>query len=129
MSYNYTVLQIPMSNDIYDFVNKHGREAAIKQYPEYQTRMEVMFYGSEGFLSWMSEYYDAVCDVDADSLDQVFEIGNIGPECLITRKKPMHSVSVGDIIRCNRTGTFHMVDGYGFTQLLSFTNPAYQEVV
>lgn len=126
---NYTVLQVQVSRSVFDQVGKIGREAAMKQYPEYHTRMEVMFDGSEGFLSWMSEYYDAVCDIDANSLDQVFEIGNIGPESKITRKKSMHSVSVGDIIRCNRTGTFHMVDGYGFTQLLSFTNPAYQEVV
>jgi hypothetical protein len=126
---NYTVLQVQVSRAVFDQVGKIGREAAMKQHPEYHARMEVMLDGSEGFLSWMSEYYDAVCDVDANSLDQVFKIGNIGPESKIVRKKPMHSVSVGDIIRCNRTGTFHMVDGIGFTQLLSFTNPAYQKVV
>ena len=117
---NYTVLQVPMNKEIYDFVNKHGHESAIKMYPQYEARMKIQFFGSGNFLAWMSEYFVPVCQIDADTLDQVFEIGNIGPESKMVRLERMHSVSVGDVIRCNRTDTYHMVDNYGFTQLLSF---------
>lgn len=117
---NYTVLQIPMSNEIYDFANKHGHESAITMYPSYHARMKTLFKGSENFVAWMSEYFVPVCNIDAEDLEEVFHIGNIGTGLQLQRLARMHSVSVGDVIRCNRTGTYHMVDSYGFTQLLSF---------
>ena len=43
-------------------------------------------------------FYEHVCDIEADTLDHVFEIGNVGPEERITRHAPMHSISVGDVI-------------------------------
>jgi len=43
-------------------------------------------------------FYEHVCDIEADHLDHVFEIGNVGPEQRITRHAPMHSISVGDVI-------------------------------
>lgn len=60
------------------------------------------------------EFYRKVAMVDAVSFDQVFEIGNIGPENKITRLAPMRSVSVGDVIRCNDTGVTKFVDSFGF---------------
>ena len=42
--------------------------------------------------------YTHVSNIEADSANQVFEIGNIGPESAITRFSRMHSLSVGDII-------------------------------
>lgn len=42
--------------------------------------------------------YAPVAEITADSLSQVFEIGNIGPESSIKRLAPMHSISVGDVI-------------------------------
>ena len=39
-----------------------------------------------------------VADIEAEHIEQVFEIGNIGPEHRITRHKPMHSVSVGNLV-------------------------------
>ena len=44
-------------------------------------------------------YYSTVAEIDAKSFDDVFEIGNIGPENKIKRFTPMRSVSVGDVIR------------------------------
>lgn len=44
--------------------------------------------------------YGVVCEIEADDLDHVFQIGNIGPEENITRiADRMHSISVGDVIR------------------------------
>ena len=60
--------------------------------------------------------YDIVAEIEATDLDEVFEIGNIGPEEKITRIAPMHSVSVGDIIRDDR-GRCFVVSPIGFTRL------------
>ena len=60
--------------------------------------------------------YDIVCEIEAADLDEVFEIGNIGPEEKITRIAPMHSVSVGDVIRTDR-GRCFVVSDFGFTRL------------
>ena len=60
--------------------------------------------------------YEAVCEIEAADLDEVFEIGNIGPEEKITRIAPMHSVSVGDVIRTDR-GRCFVVSNFGFTRL------------
>jgi hypothetical protein len=118
---NYTVLQYHMSHAVADSINELGWEKAIELHPEVKIGREVRFGGSEGFSSWMSKYYVPVAHIDAVSLDGVFHIGNVGPENKIDRiGNRMHCVSVGDIIRDNKTGTYHMVDCIGFTQLLSF---------
>ena len=60
--------------------------------------------------------FDIVAEIEAADLDEVFEIGNVGPEEKITRIAPMHSVSVGDIIRDDR-GRCFVVAPIGFTRL------------
>ena len=42
--------------------------------------------------------YEHVADLDVADLNEAFEVGNIGPESKYTRHKPMHSISVGDIL-------------------------------
>ena len=42
--------------------------------------------------------YSKVAVIDAEDLEGVFTIGNIGPEYKIERIAPMHSVSVGDVV-------------------------------
>lgn len=60
--------------------------------------------------------YDVVCEIEAADLDEVFKIGNIGPEDRITRLDKMHSISVGDIIR-DDIGRCFVVSPIGFTRL------------
>ena len=62
------------------------------------------------------EKYEHVADLEATTLDEAFEVGNIGPEEKITRIAPMHSVSVGDVIRDDR-GRCFVVSSIGFTRL------------
>lgn len=83
------------------------------------TKQNLMFEGSDAFNTNMSDLFACVMDVDATDLDDVFEIGNIGPQSKIVEKFAVrrHSVSVGDIIRDNTDGTYHMVDDMGFTQV------------
>jgi hypothetical protein len=117
----YTVFQYHMSDDAMNKLNSVGWGGDFGAYPELAIQRDVKFSGgSEGFSAWMSKYYTPVCNIDAATLNGVFQIGNMGPEESIERLGKMHSVSVGDVIRDNEMGTYHMVDAEGFTQLLSF---------
>ena len=55
--------------------------------------------------------------ITADDLDEVFEIGNIGPEYNIERVGPMHSISVGDVIVDTGYDVAWYVDSFGFGEL------------
>lgn len=120
----YTVYQFSLSRAARDAVNSVGWTEAQAQFPEVKIQQLVKFQGSEGFSAWMSEYYTPVAHIDAPNLDAVFHIGNVGTGLQLQRLGPMHSVSVGDVILDRTDGTYHMVDSYGFTQLLSFTEQA-----
>jgi len=58
--------------------------------------------------AWDAGFYNHVCNIIADDLDDVFRIGNIGPEEDIERLDRMHSISVGDIIK-NEDGEMFVV--------------------
>lgn len=62
-------------------------------------------------------YYRPVCEIEANNLDEVFEIGNIGPESRINRLDRMHSISVGDVICDEETGKLHSVAKFGFSRV------------
>lgn len=112
----YTVLQIQIDRSVYDRVNELGHEAAAAQYPEYRAYMDCSFRGSKRYKQEYAEYFKPVCTIEADNLNRVFDIGNIGPEEKITRLLPMHSISVGDIIE-DEQGNRVMVDSWGFGEI------------
>ena len=117
----YTVYQFKLSHEAADEVNRVGWDEAMKLFPEVEINLRVSFMGgSTNFSEWMSEYYNPVCTIDAESLNQVFHIGNMGPEESIERLAPMHSVSVGDVIFDSQNNTYTMVDGDGFSELTNF---------
>jgi len=62
--------------------------------------------------------YEEVAEIEADNLNEVFQIGNIGPDEKIKRFdfQPMHSISVGDVIRDDR-GRCFVVAPLGFERL------------
>jgi len=112
----FKVLQIQIDRCVSDSVNTLGHQGAAEQYPEYAARLETSFKGSLGYKPEYGVYYVQVCSIDAEDLDAVFRIGNIGPESCITRLGQMHSVSVGDIIE-DPEGTQYMVNSFGFKEL------------
>jgi hypothetical protein len=59
--------------------------------------------------------YSKVAVIEAEDLEQVFTIGNIGPEHRIERLAPMHSVSVGDVV-VDSNGLASFVAPLGFKQ-------------
>ena len=62
--------------------------------------------------------YTFVAEIQADGLDHCFEIGNIGPESAITRKRKMTSLSAGDVLIDWKAGEMHLIANIGFTQVI-----------
>ena len=60
--------------------------------------------------------YTAVSFIEATCLDEVFQVGNIGPESQITRLGRMASISVGDLIE-DEDGNRHVVANFGFKEV------------
>ena len=60
--------------------------------------------------------YEHVADLAVDTLNEAFEVGNIGPESKYTRYKPMHSLSVGDILVDENNKPF-VIARFGFDEL------------
>jgi hypothetical protein len=60
--------------------------------------------------------YVYVADLDVDTLDDAFEVGNMGPEEKITRHNKMSSVSVGDILVNDQADTY-VVASFGFDKI------------
>lgn len=81
------------------------------------TLFKLRFNGDLDFKTF-EENYVIVAKIEANDLDEVFEIGNIGPEEKIIRSEnPMHSISVGDVIFNDKDKTYTIVKGFGFATL------------
>jgi len=62
------------------------------------------------------DLYTGVSFIEATCLDEVFQVGNIGPESQITRLGRMASISVGDLIE-DEDGNRHVVANFGFKEV------------
>jgi len=69
--------------------------------------------------AWDAGFYTHVANITASNLEDVYKVGNIGPEENIERLAEMHSVSVGDVIVENDCcGERYVVASFGFQQIL-----------
>lgn len=84
-----------MKYTVYQMIPSHRSYLAEHKSDEY---FQVSFYGNVPASLFLA-HYDKVCEIEASDLNEVFEIGNIGPEEKITRLDRMHSISVGDVIK------------------------------
>lgn len=98
---SFKVFQIRLSDEDYAKINETGHVSV----PKNKARIEihVATYEDKDISSLVREaldrgFYDHVADIEAADLDDVFRVGNVGPEEAITRHAPMHSISVGDVI-------------------------------
>ena len=113
----YEVYQMHLSDKVFDEVNRLGHAGAAKAYPEYEAYQGTHFAGSKGFKSTYLQYFSKVAEIEAQDLEQVFEIGNgYGDQTKIARLGRMHSVSVGDIVVAD-DGRYMMVDRMGFNEV------------
>jgi len=92
-----------------------------------------MFYGKGNSFRLMDniQHYKHVANLDVETLDEAFEVGNIGPEEKYTRFARMHSVSVGDILITD-SGSTYVVADFGFDliepQFMLAVEEQYEEV-
>ena len=97
----FTVYQINLSDK--DYENRELREMYLDTTMNPTARS----------IEKASGLYAKVAEIDAEDFEEVFQIGNMGPEEKITRINPMHSVSVGDIVKCE-DGLTKFVAPFGF---------------
>jgi len=78
---------------------------------------KLRFNGDLDFKTF-EENYVIVAKIEANDLDEVFEIGNNGPqEKIIRSENRMHSISVGDVIYNDQDKKYSIVDSFGFKTL------------
>jgi hypothetical protein len=110
---NYTIFQINLTDAQIDEVN-----TAKGDYPEfYAKKLRTDCSPTVAAILDAFDMYKPVAKIEAENLEQVFHIGNAGPEEKIERLDQMHSVSVGDMVFDPRTGIYHYVESFGFGEL------------
>lgn len=87
------------------------------QLPEESKFIRDLYFMSAKEIAEISDEYRMVALVDGETLDDVFTVGNIGPESKIERVESMHSVSVGDIIQDVIDDKTFVVAKYGFEEI------------
>jgi|TARA_R100000951_G_C2564324_1_gene156635 hypothetical protein len=98
-----------MKFSIHQMIPSHRKYLAEHKSEEY---FQVSFYGNVPKSLFLA-HYNKVSEIVADDLDEVFQIGNIGPEECITRLGRMSSISVGDVIEDEEHRLF-VVKSFGF---------------
>ena len=114
----YKLYQIRVTKADRDAINAGTATAAQKQLFDARFRIRM---SDEDTPDVDPTMYSHVANLAVTDLDACFEVGNIGPESAIERLRPMHSVSVGDVLVAE-DDTAHIVCGVGFAELKDFTN-------
>ena len=102
-----------MKFSVHQMIKDHLKYFVEHQPDEY---FDISFNGNVSPAIFLA-HYSKVCEIVAEDLNEVFEIGNIGPEDKITRLGRMHSISVGDVIRVEEgpeMGYIYVVKPTGF---------------
>ena len=110
----YKLHQIHLTDAEVDQVNAEGHDSVHKQ----KLKLDMNFGDTPVVAREAMDlgYYNQVALIEADSLEGVFHVGNVGPEESITRLGRMHSVSVGDVVE-DEQGVQSVVASFGFRQL------------
>jgi len=91
---------------------------ALFQLPEESKFIRDLYFMDANEIAAISDEYRMVALIDGETLDDVFSIGNMGPESKIERVEPMHSVSVGDIIQDVIDNKTFVVAKFGFEEIV-----------
>jgi len=109
----FKIFQIRLNKEEYDQVNLTGHYSVPKQ--KFKLDLESRKVSSN-FVKNGFNYFNHVASITATDLNEVFEIGNIGPDNKILKLDKMHSISVGDVIE-NESGFRFLVQSFGFKNL------------
>ena len=115
----FQLMQIHLTNDEVDAINKAQDHGVIPK-NKMRIAMQMDFSGSKttkiAAEAMSKGFYNHVANIEANDLDEVFEIGNIGPESAIERLGRMSSVSVGDVL-VDEAGNASVVASFGFQEV------------
>ena len=88
--------------------------------PKFVAQQETSVFGVDRFEDKHEQFYKKVCETTFTELEQAFHGMNMWTdesEAKITRLRPLHSLSVGDIVHNTATGTAYMCGRTGWGQL------------
>jgi len=111
----YEIYQVLITELEVNLINANGRDKAAEMSPVVNAYM-LSTLDRDYQKAWDTGEYTKVAVIDAEDLNDVFRIGNIGPEENIERLERMHSVSVGDVIK-DSDGNLVAVASCGFDSL------------
>ncbi len=116
MSSKYKIFQIKLTDAERDIVNAEGHDAVHKNSLRLDMSLKKYDTAHVAADAFRRGYYTHVSNITGETLEDVFHIGNMGPEDAIERLKPMHSLSIGDIVE-KPDGTKHVVADWGFKEV------------
>jgi len=113
----FKVYQIQLTDAEVAMINANGHDSVPKQ----KLRLDIsMSFGKpvDGLVkeAIAADYYTHVGNITANDLEDVFNVGNIGPEESIERLGRMSSLSVGDVVE-DENGVRHVVASFGFEEI------------
>jgi hypothetical protein len=121
---SFALFQIQITQDMRDHINTFGWEA-LSDLPAFETKQELSIRGSSKFVPVRHDiFFEQVSTITAENLEDVFRVGNLGPEDQIERFAPMHSPSIGDVVVDMENGRSFMVDPFGFERIVFNMNIA-----
>lgn len=106
----YKILQIEITRELASKVNAGE---TVQEFISYQNGL------FSNFENIDRSFYKHVATIEAQDLDEVFKISNLGPEESVQRHGSMRSLSVGDIV-IDASGTEFFVASDGFTPVSDF---------
>ncbi len=112
----FKLYQIHLTDAEVDLINAEGHDAVHKQSLKLDMGLRKNDTGRVAADAFNRGYYTHVSNITAESLENVFTVGNMGPEENIERLSRMYSVSVGDIVE-DETGKQSVVDSFGFKEV------------
>ena len=117
MNMKYKIFQIQLTDAEVAMINANGHDSVPKQ--KLRLNISMSFGEPIGGLvkeALAADYYTHVGNITANDLEDVFNVGNIGPEENIERLDRMSSLSVGDVVE-DEDGVRHVVASFGFEEI------------
>jgi hypothetical protein len=117
MNMKYKIFQIQLTDAEVAMINANGHDSVPKQ--KLRLNISMSFGEPIGGLvkeALAADYYTHVGNITANDLEDVFNVGNIGPEENIERLDRMSSLSVGDVVE-DEHGVRHVVASFGFEEI------------
>ena len=113
----FKVYQIQLTKAEIEMINTNGHNSVPKQKMRLGLQMPVGDpIAAMAKEALAADYYTHVANIEAYSLEDVFNVGNIGPEENIERLDRMSSLSVGDVVE-DENGVRHVVASFGFEEI------------